>query len=162
MKAEASLLSSPSFSQFYLRFMPARLRSTVPLPGVSTPSSKSATQTSRKSAATAKAKAKARPSFYLAASCLALGVSGYLFLPGEEANVENLNALLAKGWVFADSSACPRLEQGIFFEIDSDQGGNIEGFLTSSGRWLISAPALPQAPYSCRKIKAPSFIQEIL
>ncbi|MGE3262783.1 MAG: hypothetical protein AB7K68_13465 [Bacteriovoracia bacterium] len=113
-------------------------------------SSSTATKPSKKSAV--------RPSFYLAATSLALGVAGFLLLPGTAETPENFETLLAHGWQLTDSTPCQNLEPGTYFELESESGV-AEGFFSLSGQWLISD--LPEPPFLCRKISRPTFIQEI-
>lgn len=144
-------MSSSQFSWlFFSRFTPARWRSTGQRESVSVPSSSTATKASKKSGV--------RPSFYLAATSLALGVSGFLLLPGAAEPSENFEALLAHGWQLADSIPCPAVEPGNYFELESESGV-AEGFFSPKGQWLVSD--LPEPPFTCRTISRPTFIQEI-
>ncbi|MGZ3696066.1 MAG: hypothetical protein ACXWQO_18590 [Bdellovibrionota bacterium] len=132
--------------------MPARFQSTPQQEKGSVRSCASGTKASKKSGA--------RPSFYLAASCLALAISGYLLLPSPQEAQENLDYLLGHAWQWIDSTPCADAEPGNFFEIESQQDST-EAYLSRTGRWLIASPALPEAPFVCHKINAPLFIQEI-
>lgn len=154
MKKEAFLSNSPLRSRSCSRFMPARWHFTKPPAGSSGPSSTKETRPSKKSAG------KPRPSFYLAASCLALGISGYLILqPPAELETE-ISTLLARGWQWNESVRCANAAPGTYFEFESPTS-SVEGFFSQSGRWLTALETLPEPPYQCRKISRPTFIQEV-
>ena len=156
MNEEVSLLNSRSLSQFSSLSIPARWLFTKQRRENSAPLLTNATRPSPKSGE----QKKVRPSFYLAASCLALGVSGFLLLPPAAHSDEQTEKLFAHGWTISESHPCSEMEPGSFFEADSDQVA-IEGYFSTTGLILISGSTLPEPPYQCRKIKQPSFIQEI-
>lgn len=100
-----------------------------------------------------------RPSFYLAAACLALGVSGFL-LTSQAPKSSPHPELLERGWQTVDFVPCPGLEPNDFFELEGD-GTSIEGLFVDAGTWLISRPLGASENTSCHKIKFPAFIEEV-
>lgn len=151
MKEEESLLNLRWPLPYFARSTPAPPSSTAVPTGGFARSSSSATKESKKRGV--------RPSFYLAASMLTLGVSGWMLLP-KRAQLDDYEMLLAKGWEFTDSMNCPGLEPGSYFTVESENA-SAEGYYGPDGRWMASALPLPEAPATCRKITQPTFIQEV-
>jgi hypothetical protein len=102
----------------------------------------------------------ARPSAFLMAASLFVLIAAALSLaPGGEAGGDAAG-LRARGWQSADRAACEQLRSGAYYEIGNEEG-TVEALALADGSLLASRLPLPEAPYECREIPEPHFVEEI-
>ncbi|MGZ3651834.1 MAG: hypothetical protein ACXWR1_08330 [Bdellovibrionota bacterium] len=97
----------------------------------------------------------------MAASAL-LVVSGAVSLSSEPAPSSQPPSLLAaRGWAALDQVGCEGLLPGHYYEVGNEET-TAEIFAFEEGRFFASRLPLPEAPYACRPINEPHFVEEIL
>jgi hypothetical protein len=94
------------------------------------------------------------------AACFLLLVSAAVGLSGGAAEEDPAaGPLRARGWGPLDHVDCPALREGNYYEVSGEKE-SAEIYFLCAGT-LASRTPLPEAPYECRKIPKPHFVEEI-
>lgn len=87
-------------------------------------------------------------------------ISALLSFAGKEA-APTFDFLLARGWQALDQIDCENLREGNYYEIENEERSVEALFMGKEAGFLASSLPLPEAPYLCRTISQPQFIEEL-
>lgn len=91
---------------------------------------------------------------------LALLISAAVGLAGTGPSADAGASLRARGWQALDQVACEGLRAGRYYELGNDEA-TAELLAVPGGGVLVSHLPLPEAPYECREVTEPHFVEEI-
>ncbi|HEY8280054.1 MAG TPA: hypothetical protein VIH99_10540 [Bdellovibrionota bacterium] len=101
-----------------------------------------------------------RPSSYLLVASLFLLTGACLCLPEGSQSLGPEELLRQHGWVAADRLTCTLPQAGSYLEIENGEAVR-EAYYQGGNSVLVSRLPLPEAPYLCREIEKPTFVEEV-